>query len=203
MDKHANTPKMTDEELDRDWKPSRRPQSTMARSFSAALHNMFDLDDSLGGLSLSIEQKKQAVSSQNRELEALEARLKRTEELLKKKQGSAGPASGSSSPHRRMPIQGAFDAAPDKQLEESSRSPKPVSGSTSRPSTARNPSEPSQPPLPISKEALMSESDTSPSSEYVLIDRVENTQAVERPKSSARHKKAALGGTSKRPAVPQ
>ncbi|RDW82466.1 hypothetical protein BP6252_03578 [Coleophoma cylindrospora] len=76
---------MSDEDLDRDWKPSStRPQSTMARSFSAALNDLFKLDDnSIVELDRAVDKKKQAVSTQTSELEALEARLRATEERLK------------------------------------------------------------------------------------------------------------------------
>ncbi|KAL9576671.1 MAG: hypothetical protein Q9212_006910 [Teloschistes hypoglaucus] len=44
------------------------------------------MDKKLDGLVQSVEQKKQAVSSRSQELEALDAKLKETEERLKQKQ---------------------------------------------------------------------------------------------------------------------
>ncbi|KAL9099310.1 MAG: hypothetical protein Q9163_005178, partial [Psora crenata] len=93
---------------DDDWKPNGRPQSTIARNFSASLHDVFDIDKNLGGLSQSLEQKKKAVDSQTKELEALEARLKETEERLKQKTSRTSSPSGRGSPHRRQPVGDAF-----------------------------------------------------------------------------------------------
>ena len=57
---------------DGEWKPNGRPQSyvthdswlaalratrTIARNFSASLHDVFDIDNNLGDLSQSVEQK--------------------------------------------------------------------------------------------------------------------------------------------------
>ncbi|KAI9706413.1 MAG: hypothetical protein M1836_003418 [Candelina mexicana] len=67
-----------------------RPQSTIAQNFSATLDNAFGMDDTpqpnlqpnIAGLSESVEQKKRAVTTQNQELEALQARLRETEQQL-------------------------------------------------------------------------------------------------------------------------
>lgn len=75
---------MSDDGFDRDWKPNGRPQSTMARSFSLALNDLFKIDNSIADLDAAVFEKKKAVSSQTSELEALEARLKATEERLRK-----------------------------------------------------------------------------------------------------------------------
>ena len=64
---------MSDDELDREWKPNGRPQSsviisiatdptdlvnsTMARSFSAALNDVFKIDNSLADLDAAVDQK--------------------------------------------------------------------------------------------------------------------------------------------------
>ncbi|KAI9852078.1 MAG: hypothetical protein M1838_001875 [Thelocarpon superellum] len=87
-------------DADGDWRPNNRPQSTIARSFSAALNDAFkiDVDADLGNLSNAVEQKKQAVSSQSQELEALEARLRATEERLRQKQTGLFSNSASSAP---------------------------------------------------------------------------------------------------------
>ncbi|KAA6415038.1 MAG: hypothetical protein FRX48_01789 [Lasallia pustulata] len=65
-------------------KSDRKPNA--ARTFSADLNDAFMIDSNLAGLAQSVEQKKQAVSSQSQELEALEARIRETEERLKQKQ---------------------------------------------------------------------------------------------------------------------
>ncbi|KAG9234560.1 hypothetical protein BJ875DRAFT_461235 [Amylocarpus encephaloides] len=129
---------MSDGELDREWKPSNRPQSTMAKSFSLALNDLFKMDNSLADLDAAVSEKsvplpfppletvlttmpltrKKAVSTQTSELEALEARLKATEERLKAKQvGGAAPSatggvertpSGRASPRQRTPLGDTF-----------------------------------------------------------------------------------------------
>ncbi|CAL3973401.1 unnamed protein product [Diplocarpon coronariae] len=86
---------MSEVEIDRQWKPSGRPTSTMAQSFSLALNDLFKIDNSLADLDAAVSEKKKAVSTQTSELEALEARLKETEERLK--------AAASGSPPRKSP----------------------------------------------------------------------------------------------------
>ncbi|KAL9126703.1 MAG: hypothetical protein Q9217_004283 [Psora testacea] len=106
-----------------DWKPNGRPQSTIARNFSASLHNVFDIDNNLGGLTQSVEQKKKAVDSQTKELEALEARLKETEERLKQKTSRTSTPSGTGTPHRRQFIGAAFNGQQNDQRRPSNSSP--------------------------------------------------------------------------------
>lgn len=90
-------PKMnpTDEELDRDWKPNgRRPQSTIARSFSQELMDIFRIENSIADLDEQVDKRKQQVTSGQTELEALEARIKEMEDRLKKQtpgQGGLSP----------------------------------------------------------------------------------------------------------------
>jgi len=74
---------MSDAELDNEWQPTGRPQSTMARSFALALDEMFKLDNSLEDLDAVVSEKKREISSQTSELEQLEARIRATEERLK------------------------------------------------------------------------------------------------------------------------
>ena len=97
----------------------------MARNLSASLNDAFAMDNHLEGLAQSVELKyfsdsssdnlrliasrKQAVSSQNAELEALEAKLRATEERLKEQRSRnsspAGRAAGATnSPRRRQPL---------------------------------------------------------------------------------------------------
>ncbi|KAI9777092.1 MAG: hypothetical protein M1839_009048 [Geoglossum umbratile] len=118
---------MSDDELDRDWVPNGRPQSTLARSFSAALNDLFMIDNSVDTLAVSIDKKKQAVSSQSQELEALEARLRQTEELLKEKAASSKSpprnGSGHNSPRRRAPLPANFGIPPNESDERDAASP--------------------------------------------------------------------------------
>ena len=131
---------------DRDWKPSGRPQSyvpkpptsrtpdltvrhsTAARNFSAALDDLFKIDEGLDTLDKKVHQKyclprssletnigadlarKQAVSTHTQELEALEARLRETEERLKQAKSSPPSFNRKNSQHR-TPIRGTFAEA--------------------------------------------------------------------------------------------
>ncbi|KAI9675482.1 MAG: hypothetical protein M1829_003286 [Trizodia sp. TS-e1964] len=127
---------MDEAELDREWKPSRRPQSTMALSFSAALNDIFMIDNSLDHLSQSVAQKKRAVSTQTEELEALEAQLRQTEDLLKQKRASFSlQARGARPPpHRRMPLAGVVGGEEGKGEEEEAQAE--PAAAPERPATA-------------------------------------------------------------------
>ncbi|KAF9878917.1 hypothetical protein CkaCkLH20_03817 [Colletotrichum karsti] len=84
---------MTDAELDRDWVPNgRRPQSTIARSFSAELMDIFRIENSVADLDEKIDQRKQTVQTQTSELEALERRIREMEERLKSNNTNQKPA---------------------------------------------------------------------------------------------------------------
>merc|ERR1712098_684273 len=87
-------------------KQSNRPQSTMAKSFSLALNDLFKIDNCIADLDAAVSEKKKAVSTQTSELEALEARLKATEERLKMAATGSPPgkSSGRSSPRQRVPL---------------------------------------------------------------------------------------------------
>ncbi|KAF3928671.1 hypothetical protein AA313_de0210295 [Arthrobotrys entomopaga] len=61
------------------------PTSTLARSFSAQLHDIFLLNDDFSSKEKEVEQKKLELTQRNAELDALEARLKAAEALLEKK----------------------------------------------------------------------------------------------------------------------
>ncbi|KAJ5037985.1 uncharacterized protein L3040_006860 [Drepanopeziza brunnea f. sp. 'multigermtubi'] len=99
---------MSDAELDREYKPSGRPTSTMAKSFSLALNDLFKIDNSLADLDAAVSEKKKAVSTQASELEALEARIKATEERLRQA-ATAGPQlSGRANPRQRAPLADTF-----------------------------------------------------------------------------------------------
>ncbi|KAI1210489.1 uncharacterized protein F4807DRAFT_459865 [Annulohypoxylon truncatum] len=100
----------TDEELDRDWKPNgRRPQSTIARSFSQELMDIFRIENSIADLDEQIDKRKQQVTSGQTELEALEARIKEMEERLKKQH--PGAATSSTARSQRQALSDAFDKA--------------------------------------------------------------------------------------------
>ncbi|PBP16237.1 hypothetical protein BUE80_DR013049 [Diplocarpon rosae] len=109
---------MSDDEIDQQWKPSGRPTSTMAQSFSLALNDLFKIDNSLADLDAAVSEKKKAVSTQTSELEALEARLKETEERLKAAASGSPPSksSGRSSPRPRGPRGDTFKGNPTSLL---------------------------------------------------------------------------------------
>ncbi|KAI9737265.1 MAG: hypothetical protein M1818_005798 [Claussenomyces sp. TS43310] len=90
----------------------------MARSFGASLNELFKIDSSIADLDFAVEQKKKAVSSQTSELEALEARLRATEERLKQRQAMTSPSNSSGtsrSPRQRLPLGDAFANAEQQQ----------------------------------------------------------------------------------------
>ncbi|TPX18009.1 uncharacterized protein E0L32_011920 [Thyridium curvatum] len=136
---------MTDEELDRDWKPNgRRPQSTIARSFSAELMDIFRIENSVADLDEQVDKRKQTLNNQTTELQALEARIKEMEARLKT-QGKDRPSgsdqqqkSPATSPrHQRAPLSNAFGEQPPPPVEKDL----PLRGDQkyggSRPGTAR------------------------------------------------------------------
>ncbi|KYK55339.1 hypothetical protein DCS_07302 [Drechmeria coniospora] len=83
---------MTDAELDRDWKPNgRRPQSTIAQSFSLELMDIFRIEGSLTELDQKVDERRQNVGKTNQELAALDAQLREMEDRLRRsQQASAG-----------------------------------------------------------------------------------------------------------------
>ncbi|KAK1834499.1 hypothetical protein QBC39DRAFT_328086 [Podospora conica] len=137
---------MTDEELDRDWKPNgRRPQSTIARSFSAELMDIFRIENSVADLDEQIDKRKQQINSQTTELEALEARIREMEQRLGGGSSSGAKPSGGGSPRTsRPPVASAFDApdgpppVPEKDQQRSAgRDQQTQKYGGSRPGTAR------------------------------------------------------------------
>ncbi|KAI2779175.1 hypothetical protein F4815DRAFT_446507 [Daldinia loculata] len=147
----------TDEELDRDWQPNgRRPQSTIARSFSQELMDIFRIENSLADLDEQIDKRKQQVNSGQTELEALEARIKEMEERLKK-QNPPGVAGSVSPRSQRQAISDAFGkaASTEKDLAQQQQ--------RSRPGTAKQVQQApahggAMPPTPTASEG-----------EYVLV----------------------------------
>ncbi|KXH51570.1 hypothetical protein CSAL01_03386 [Colletotrichum salicis] len=132
---------MTDAELDLNWQPNgRRPQSTIARSFSQELADIFRLDEPVTDEKL--DERKQNVQSQTSELEALERRIREMEERLKSNNANKQAAA--------QPVAAAGAAAPalSKEAQEKARS---------RPGTARQnqphaPSSANMPPTPTASE---------------------------------------------------
>ncbi|KAI1330575.1 hypothetical protein F5Y16DRAFT_396071 [Xylariaceae sp. FL0255] len=129
----------TDEELDRDWVPSgRRPQSTIARSFSQELMDIFRIENSVADLDEQVDKRKQQVTTGQTELQALEARLKEMEQRLQLSK-TRGP-SGSPRAQRQALGNNTFDQpSPAQQpTAEKELHQRPLqTSSTSRPGTAK------------------------------------------------------------------
>ncbi|KAK0740403.1 hypothetical protein B0T18DRAFT_298832, partial [Schizothecium vesticola] len=151
---------MTDEELDRDWKPNgRRPQSTIARSFSAELMDIFRIENSVADLDEQIDKRSQQINTQTTELEALEARIREMEQRLN---GGNGAKASGSPRTSRPPVANAFDnpdgppPVPEKDQQRlASRDQQPQKHSGSRPGTARASQQAvpgALPPTPIGSE---------------------------------------------------
>ncbi|KAH7237550.1 uncharacterized protein BKA55DRAFT_694038 [Fusarium redolens] len=146
---------LTDEELDRDWQPSgRRPQSTIARSFSAELMDIFRIENSLTDLDQQVHDKKQTVDKNTEELASLEARIREMEDRLRR--------SGGSTQHRSPLPQVQTQTANQSQTQQQQQQPSSLDAPTddskarSRPGTARAaqqaPSSGNMPPTPGASE---------------------------------------------------
>ncbi|KAG7008114.1 hypothetical protein G7Y79_00007g022390 [Physcia stellaris] len=115
----------------KDYKPNGRPQSNIAQSFSASLNETFDIENNprLEGLLQSVEEKKQAVTSQSQELEALETKLRETEARLNQKTKQSRISSpvakmdDMSSIQRRKPVAAAFSGQEDDRLSAAGGGP--------------------------------------------------------------------------------
>ncbi|KAL1890234.1 hypothetical protein Sste5346_008388 [Sporothrix stenoceras] len=121
---------MSDEELDRDWKPNgRRPQSTIARSFSLELMDIFRIENSVADLDEQVDKRKQQVTSQTTELEALEARIREMEAMLSKNKtpGASGTNASPTSPRNARPsINGVFPPVDNNNTQSQSATPRPL-----------------------------------------------------------------------------
>ncbi|UPL01074.1 hypothetical protein LCI18_012008 [Fusarium solani-melongenae] len=144
---------LTDEELDRDWQPNgRRPQSTIARSFSAELMDIFRIENSLSDLDQQVHDKKQTVDKNTEELASIEARLREMEDRLRR----SAPL-GSRPPLPQVANKGAADDEQQHnqnlQAEDASKDD---AKARSRPGTARAtqqaPSSGNMPPTPGASE---------------------------------------------------
>ncbi|KAH7249316.1 hypothetical protein NW759_009775 [Fusarium solani] len=144
---------LTDEELDRDWQPSgRRPQSTIARSFSAELMDIFRIENSLSDLDQQVHDKKQTVDKNTEELASLEARIREMEDRLRRS------APGGSRPSLAQVVNkgAADDDQQHNQNLQAEDASKDDAKARSRPGTARAtqqaPSSGNMPPTPGASE---------------------------------------------------
>ncbi|KAF5003669.1 hypothetical protein FDECE_9795 [Fusarium decemcellulare] len=146
---------MTDEELDRDWQPNgRRPQSTIARSFSAELMDIFRIENSLTDLDAQVHDKKQTVDKNTEELASLEARIREMEERLRR----SAPGSSRTPLPQVQAAKGTDQESQQQQPQSDSldASSKDDAKARSRPGTARAaqqaPSSGNMPPTPGASE---------------------------------------------------
>ncbi|KAK3683359.1 hypothetical protein B0T22DRAFT_246269 [Podospora appendiculata] len=163
----------TDEELDRDWKPNgRRPQSTIARSFSQELGDIFRIENSIADLDEKVNKRKQQITTQTSELEALEARIREMEARLKGQLPNSAESSSNSnllrpsgsSPQRTRPAVGNAFATPTgppppppakNQSRAEAQQQQHKYGGSSRPGTARQSQQAvpgALPPTPVGSE---------------------------------------------------
>jgi len=94
-----------------EWRPNNRPQSTVARNFSAALDELFRIDGGIEDVNTNVDKKTHAVATQTRELEALEQRLKETEARLKRASSHSPRPTGLNrkASDRHTPVKPTFD----------------------------------------------------------------------------------------------
>ncbi|KAH7090635.1 hypothetical protein FB567DRAFT_296580 [Paraphoma chrysanthemicola] len=143
------------------WKPNNRPQSTVARNFMTELDSLFKLDGDLDDLDKNVHQKKQAVSTQTQELEALERRLREAEDRLKEAKTNSPPRRKDSS--RRSPLEGVFPA------QDKARVNGPASPLAQRNAQAMGTAAGARSGTPSSHT----------SADYVLVERPNSSQRVE------------------------
>ncbi|OQD75329.1 hypothetical protein PENDEC_c007G03687 [Penicillium decumbens] len=109
-------------DTEQEWKPKIRPQSTMAQAFSTALDSAFSLDTDVNNLSLSIDQKKQQMMIQTRELEALQQRIREAEERLKRQSVYISPSAQGNRGGEAQTAAPSGDATITEQPPEQSQS---------------------------------------------------------------------------------
>ncbi|EXJ77281.1 hypothetical protein A1O3_10439, partial [Capronia epimyces CBS 606.96] len=97
---------------DAGWKANGRPQSTLARDFSATLDDLFKLNG-VGALEESVEQKKDTLQSQRYQLENLDAKLRETDEKLRTLESKHHRHVEISSTSRRRPVSSIFPGEND------------------------------------------------------------------------------------------
>ncbi|KAG6062110.1 hypothetical protein E4U17_003560 [Claviceps sp. LM77 group G4] len=127
---------MTDAELDRDWVPNgRRPLSTVARSFSQELGDIFRIDNSVSDLDQKVKQRRENVGKTTQELAELEARLREMEQRLNRNKGVImQPASRPLASNVAPPPPPAKDES-NKSRPGTARASQPAPGSGNMPPT--------------------------------------------------------------------
>lgn len=138
---------------------------TVAKNFMTELDSLFKLDGDLDSLDRTLHEKKQAVSTQTQELEALEARLRAAEDRLKQAKTNSPPRRTDS--QRRSPLEGAF--AP----QDKARLDGPASPLAQKTAHAMSNTTGAVPTTPASQN----------SADYVLVERPASSRTVEAEKA--------------------
>lgn len=125
---------MTDAELDRDWVPNgRRPLSTVARSFSDELMDIFRIDNSVSDLDQQVDERRQNVGKTTQELADLQARIREMEERLNRNKGSQPPTKRSQAPNVPPPLAPTDES--NKSRPGTARAPRQAPSSGNMPPT--------------------------------------------------------------------
>ncbi|EKV04063.1 Retrovirus capsid, N-terminal core [Penicillium digitatum] len=106
-------------DMDREWKPKARPQSTMAQAFSSALDSAFMLDSDVDNLSQTIDQKKQQMLIQAWELEELQNRIREAERRLQSQSFGGDNTSSQTSRERGQSAASQGGSHNEQQPEQS------------------------------------------------------------------------------------
>lgn len=125
-------------------------------------------------LNINNKSRKKAVSTQSQELEALEARLKETEERLKQRQSMTFPSptgiNSRTGYHRRPPIDRTFSIENAENGQRTASSAWAMNSPAMESSSSETPAQPSYdaPPVPG---ALPETPSDNTASDYVVVDR--------------------------------
>ncbi|EER25381.1 hypothetical protein D8B26_000342 [Coccidioides posadasii str. Silveira] len=129
-------------DIEEEWKPKGRPQSTMAQALADTLDSVFMLNSDVDTLSHKIHQKKQTITIQNWELEALHARIREAEERLKKQETMAKASSSDAQDNKDNPYaeRSTFeqDESASSPISQSCRSEGGFTDASTAPSTTYN-----------------------------------------------------------------
>ncbi|KAK4141975.1 uncharacterized protein C8A04DRAFT_38634 [Dichotomopilus funicola] len=192
---------MTDEELDREWKPSaRRPQSTVAQMFSQELMDIFRIDNSVADLDEQVDKRKQQINSQNSELEALEARIREMEARLKGQGPSNNNNTNPNSSSAAAAASSSSAPAPPAKAYPAQQQQDKYAGS--RPGTARQGQQAvpgALPPTPAGSEGEFEELSISDTNRAAVVPR---PSGASRSHSRAKVSGAGTGAEARTESVP-
>ncbi|KAF1826338.1 uncharacterized protein K489DRAFT_407090 [Dissoconium aciculare CBS 342.82] len=146
--------------------PSRgpRPESTIAQIFADDLDAMFGLTPEVEQLTQTVEDKKLKVSSGNRELQELEARLKKAEQRLARVSRNNSPATSPTSEQPPILENAQQAAAPSAASNKHPLAQQP-SFPASRPATSQ------QQQAEAHRQQGFHNANGNNANEYVMVDR--------------------------------